>query len=446
MTDAHTINVATPSNRHSSGAGTPRLEVWLVIATLVTIISLPGLARVFRTNERRDFEAEWLSARNYFANVAVYEPRDESVRRYPDGPVLRGLVGGETNPHPPTSILVTLPVGLLTYANAFFAWNVVSLMALVTSLLLISRSLSITWNAARVLRVYSLALVCSPLNAQTYHGQLNLLLLIMIVGAWAADRRGGAATAGILLGAATVIKLFPGLLFIFPALQRRWRVLAWGGLTMGALTLATVATLGTSAFRDYFATSAPTISEWRSAWGNLSLFGLWSKLFDPSARQAAGLVNPVWRNETIARFATVASDLALLAVLAYTVARARSRPQRDVAFSLAVIVTLLVSPVLWSHYLVLLLLPIVVLWTTLPASSALRWTVGIMACVLWINPGIWWLLFVPDYAEIGGRLTMSPWNTMTALSIPTYALLGLFVAGVAASRELHVGAAPEDQG
>jgi hypothetical protein len=397
---------------------------------IASIVFVPALLRAYRTTDRRDFEAEWLSARNFFNDVPVYEPRDVSLQRYlGDGPAPHGVPGGETNPHPPSSILLSLPLGLMPYADAFLVWNAISHAALIASLMLIFRGLAIPWTATNVVRTYTLSLLCGPLNAQIYQGQLNLVLLALIVGAWAADREDRPAAAGILLGAATAIKLFPGVVFVFFVFQRRWRSVASGIAAVAVLTLVTAATLGAASYRDYFATSAHTIAEWRSAWGNLSVYGFWSKLFDPASRLAAGMVTPLSRSPRLAAGGALVCDGLLISAVSRFAATARSRSEQDVAFSLTVVVALLVSPVLWSHYFVLLLLPVLVLWTTLPAAGPARWDLWLIVFVLWINPELWWSLFVPRYAELRGRLLLTPWQTVTGLSIPMYAVVGLFLLG-----------------
>jgi hypothetical protein len=293
-----------------------------------------------------------------------------------------------------------------------------------------------------VLTIYCLALACGPLNAQIYQGQLNLVLLALLVGSWAADRSRRPVLAGMLLAGATVIKLFPGFLLLYFILQRRWRVLLACLGSMAALTVMTMSVFGMHAYRDYLSAGLTTPWEWRSAWGNLSLLGFWNKLFDPAPRVGArvgiGGVAPIVRSAWLAGLGTVVSDLTLVSVLGWTVLKAESRSQRDIAFALCVPVVLLLSPILWSHYLVLLLLPIVLLWRTLPRSGVARWDLWIAVVALWLNPEVWWLLFIPGYGRSHGELVPSPRTTITALSIPTYALVGLFLLGLAASsRTLH---------
>jgi hypothetical protein len=79
------------------------------------------------------------------------------------------------------------------------------------------------------------------------------------MGAWVAFRRGRAPLGGFLLGAATVFKLFPGLLLVYLVLRRRWREVGW---TVGAgvvLTVLALAVVGTAPFVAFFQYQLPRI-------------------------------------------------------------------------------------------------------------------------------------------------------------------------------------------
>jgi hypothetical protein len=223
---------------------------------------------------------------------------------------------------------------------------------------------------------------------------------------------------------------------LFFLLRRRWRVVTAGVASVVSLTLLTALLLGFESYRDYVVVAMPRLNGWRSALGNLSLFGIWSKLFDPSARVGLemGKSTPLFRSPMLARVGTLACDAALIALLSRVVLRARSRAEEDHAFALCLPVALLVSPTLWDHYFVLLLLPVVLLWTTLPRSGVLRWDLRIIVLVLWLNPVIWWHLFVFDHSPHHGPTVYPPWTTLTGFAIPTYAVLGLFLLGVITSQ------------
>src|SRR5205085_11695577 len=98
-----------------------------------------------------------------------------------------------------------------------------SFLALGISLGLILRELSIGFSLWAVLPLTALLVTCFPLLDQLFHGQLNLVLLLLIVGAWTLERSGRPGWAGVLLGVATALKVFPGLLVLYYALRGQRR-------------------------------------------------------------------------------------------------------------------------------------------------------------------------------------------------------------------------------
>jgi hypothetical protein len=405
------------------------LCMWVLAAAGTTLFILPQVAKFYQTTERRDFEQEWLSARNYLNGHPIYESAAAAMARYPEGPK-QGEVRLSMNAHPPTSILLGIPLAWMSYSEAFLLWNLFSLLMLAASLLILTASLGMKWDTIQLLRAYVLVLVCGPLNHHMYEGQINLMVLLLIVGAWTADRSGRQATAGLLLGAAAAIKLFPALLFLYFALRRRWRPIVFGLISVILLTLLTVGTLGSSAYRDYMLAGMRAPLEWRSNWGNVSLLALWSKLFDPVLIPGLSSTIPVVQSSVLSQCLTLACNAAVVIFLCRAVLRARSRSQCDLAFAMFVPAMILISPVAWDHYFVLLLLPLVLLSRMLPPGGIYRWDLRVIGCVLWMYPSLWWYLFIPGYTFSSQPMSATWRMTIGALSIPTYAVIGLFTLGL----------------
>jgi hypothetical protein len=91
-------------------------------------------------------------------------------------------------------------------------------------------------------------------------GQAHLLTFTLSMGALLAFRRDRAPLGGLLLGAATVFKLFPGLLLLYLLLRRRFRDVAWTLGACAALTLLTLAVFGTTPFVAFVDYHLPRIS------------------------------------------------------------------------------------------------------------------------------------------------------------------------------------------
>jgi hypothetical protein len=85
--------------------------------------------------------------------------------------------------------------------------------------------------------------------------------------------------------------MFPGLLFVYFVLRRRWSIVAAGLVSFLAMTAASVLVFGTGAYAEYLSDILPAASQWQSHWYNTSLIALWTKLFDPGP--AGGHIIPV---------------------------------------------------------------------------------------------------------------------------------------------------------
>ena len=186
---------------------------------------------------------------------------------------------------------------------------------------------------------------------------------------------------------------------------------------------------GVEAFNTYVEKVIPASTSYRSSWGNVSLSSLSLKLFYPE-----------WANDSVPVFRSrfIGYNLALFAqaVIALLVVQrswqAKTLEQRDWAMALAITGMLLVAPITWSHYFVLLVLPLTMIWNA-PKSVLFSWLFGLATFVLWAPLQLF--MFVP----LGTEVTKSwlsrpnhtlppakPWQTICSLSVPTYALLILF--------------------
>jgi hypothetical protein len=220
----------------SSGARLPAFTA-LAIAVAVLLIVTHGvsfLAAVLPPPRGAilDFFKEWASARNRLAGVPVYAPQIDSLRRHL-GMDLANPEGffDAYNTHPPLSVVLALPIAGL---NAHFAWKWISLGCLFAAVMLILRESSSTPDASDEERaahgsmpwlILGLAgiLVCDPLLQTLIQGQPTLVIGLLLVLAWRADRHGQSLQSGLWCGLATLIKLYPGLLLVHFLVRRDGR-------------------------------------------------------------------------------------------------------------------------------------------------------------------------------------------------------------------------------
>jgi hypothetical protein len=423
-------------------------------------------------NNLLDFFQEWASARNLRAGLPVYAPLEQSVERHlgyqrpPDAPFFM-----EYSSRPPTLAVLVLPLSYLDYPDAFLVWNLLSLAAFGLSLWLVVRHLQIPFFAWSLLPMLALLSVCNPFRQQVNQGQLNLVLLLLITGACVAGRSGHPWWAGGLLALATAIKLFPAFLFLYFLVRRQWLVLVAGAVVFLLLSGGTLAVVGVQTYQDYIHIALPWLAPHRGSWINASLAGFWTKLFDP--QPIPEHLVPLLQAPMLARIGTLASCAAVVAAVAWGTWRARTPAECDRGFGLAVIAMLLLSPTTWDHYFLLLLPPLALLWTQLrpgtnpafwltftalvllgpvvagplhaplllaplllpvelltakPWALALgQWVYRLVLVALWPGQFVYTHIFMGVTAADRFRAVATPWDILTVLSIPLYALVGLLL-------------------
>jgi hypothetical protein len=375
-----------------------------------------------------DFVEEWTSSRNFLAGRSVYQPLAETMPLY-FGPQAHAHV--PVNGHPPAAVLAALPMGLLDFRVAWQAWNVVSLVALGCSLWLLMRPAGLGYSAWAAVPVATLLLASNPLAQQVLEGQLNLLLLALLAGAWAADRAERPALAGALIGVATAIKLFPGLIIVYFLARGRWSAVVAAGGAFVALAIAACGAFGGDVFLVYFRDVIPSFSHYHHNLANASLAGLWSKVFVGTE----GWSLPLVYAPAAAKWATLASGLAIAGLCGWNAWWAKSRPQLDLAFGACVIGALLASPITWGHSFVLLVLPLVVAWRHSAGRPAVRlgWT-GLIA-VLWLVRGGWIWNLAPGFEALSLAVAprdsrISPLASVTVIAYMTHALVLAFALAI----------------
>lgn len=348
----------------------PRAQVVVVGLLAIIVIAFRGLQFAALTREIQwgyDFSAYWAAASRLMAGASPYT-LDQLAGPY--APQVQYLYL-----YPPPLAAAVTPLALLfptDYRAAAWVWTAIGAAILVWAVLALWRSerlaerYPVLASRGRWLLVAA-AFAFPPVVGELVLGNVHLLLLGLLTLAWLGIRRGdsrGELTAGIAVGVAAIIKVFPGVLLVWFLLTRRYRAAA--GVVIGAAAFALV-TLPFTGIEPW--TQFPTVL------ANLSAPSDTTDTLAPTV-WLAGVVG-----FTPAR---VIVTLAGLAILAFS-ALASTRGARDEdpaspvgyhrsptsrSFAIAVVVGVLVAPAVYHHYLALLVLPMLL---ALGAGVPLRW-------------------------------------------------------------------------
>jgi hypothetical protein len=418
-----------------------RKWIWALLAIYVLTAQGPSFLRTIpgSWDGGNDFFQDWTSARNVLEGRPAYLPLSEAAALH--GPKVGGrpavIPSLPWNAHPPTSVLMTLPLALLDYLAASTVWNLLSLIAIAASLALILRELRFPLAAWSILPIATLTLLCNPLRAQVIYGQWNALLLMLLTLGWVADRRDQYQRAGFWVAVAATLKLFPFFFLVYFAIRGRWRAVLACSLWGVVVSLVTVVTLGFDAYRDYYSYVLPTLKQFQAYWSNSSMTAFWLKNFSTGAPLFGLHIEPVVFAPHLALAGIVASYTLILATTCWFIGRSRFACDTrsrcgDLCFALSTVAMLLLTPVCWEHYLLLLALPLALVWAGLGQSNLQRFAFLILIAAVWVGPkelyrmgGVDLLAKWPDYQDVppATYVIRRPLFPPLVLSVHFYALL-----------------------
>lgn len=258
--------------------------------------------------------------------------------------------------YPPPFALAVLPLAALCPAEAaVWVWTAVLLAALLAGIAVLPVARTTRWC------VLGLAGLSWPVVYSIKLGQVGPLLLLLFAVGW--RRLASDATLGVVAALGALVKVQPGLLLGWALLARRWRAAAVGVVVLTTVAVAASPIVGPDSWGDFF-TLLTRVSDPIATAGNVTVGAL---------AERSGLGRPA---------AVVLQWLTVTAVaLAWLVAGLRCPPVPG--YLATVVVSQLLSPILWDHYGILLLLPVA--WLL---ERGHRWSVLLLLAAPWPLVGL----------------------------------------------------------
>lgn len=251
--------------------------------------------------------------------------------------------------YPPFAALLLRPLDFLSRRWQEIVWLWLSLGALVAGAVITARALlPAAWPRARIGLV--VALTFPPATYNLWHGQMNLVIFLLLAVALSDYLSGRRTRCGAVVGLAASIKLAPILLLVVLARRGWWRAVAAGVGTAAVAAALAAATLGWTVTHQYVTSVLPVLNRDNGWIYNQTWNGVVSRLDQHSvlAADAASL----W----VHALATALS-VATVAALWLAVRKAhRTRAERGAEFACAIIAMLLVGSIAWYPVYVHLLI------------------------------------------------------------------------------------------
>ncbi|WOP39023.1 glycosyltransferase 87 family protein [Streptomyces sp. Li-HN-5-13] len=312
-----------------TGPRTDRERLLLVLALAAVVTAFTATVPLLRG---------WFDLKVYYGTVDSWIHHGGRIYDY----AVPGTAYGFT--YPPFAAVCMLPMALVGWPVAVVVALLLNLAALAVVLRVLAgrgwrRHGWFRWAVA----VCLLALF-EPLRDTVSFGQVNLLLLALVLTDGRLLHTGRHRWAGVGIGLAAAIKLTPALFICLLLLARRWR----------AAAVATAVAAGASALAALVDPDASRFYWTRGMWdttrvgqlayvSNQSLQGVLARLGETG--------RPAW----------ALAAIAVLAVWAWRARRAVECGDWRAAFALTGTAACLVSPVTWVHHLVWLLPSLAVL-------------------------------------------------------------------------------------
>ena len=232
--------------------------------------------------------------------------------------------------YPPFFAPLVLPFGFLSASVATWTWIAILLGAFLLGTRILPVSLRVK------LAIVALAGLSWPFVYAIKLGQVGPLLYLAFAVGWRYldDARVLGATAAV----GTAIKLQPGLVLVWALLNGRWKAVVWGAVVLAALAL--VATLVAGA----------------GAWGDF--LGLIRRVSDPISTAHNFTPGAVAFQLGLPKeLASILQVLTTLLALVLVVWAARNAVP-EAGYLVTIVASQLISPILWDHYALLLLLAV----------------------------------------------------------------------------------------
>jgi hypothetical protein len=328
---------------------------------------------------KKDFIQEYLLARAVLNDVDPYLPLPELSKRFLKP--LPNLVFQHPTPHPPPVSIVALPFGLIGYEQAAAVWFLFEVICIVLSIYLILRCFDVRPKPVRIIFFSLLILNWSPFRYDLVVGQLMTLLLVFLIGAWQALRSGKDIKGGVFLGCLISLKLIAWPVVIFLSIRRNWAAVIATGVTVVTANLGAGLMMGLDRVAYYYFKVSIIVSPLYHAYeSNFSMWTIGWRMFEGTGSPVLlGLeAPPLVAAPAVAHLVSLAIPMVLLALSLTLALRAHSF---DTSFGILVCVSILVNPVAWSHYLILISIPLSIVARRLLTLDLL-------------GKETWWLLFL----------------------------------------------------
>ena len=326
-----------------------------ILVNIKLVVESFGYPEIFQ----KDIIQEYLLAKSALSHVNPYLPMPELAPAFL-GEIPLPLLPHPT-PHTPAVIFLGLPFGLFTYQLAAIGWFILELTCLVLSVYLLLRWLGFKSIGKMTVLISFVALGWESLMVEVVNGQLEMILMILFLGVWLSHLKEKDVQSGIFLGVLMSIKLIGWPILLYFLLKRNWKFTLSALGSLALLNIGAGLVIGFDRILNYYLVVSQQVATlYRAYSANFSLFSIGYRLFDGTKSPALFGVEapPLFLSP---QAADIVGYLIPGFFLVFTLYLALRIKDFNLSFVILMSSSLLVNPIVWHHYLILALVPLVIL-------------------------------------------------------------------------------------
>lgn len=304
---------------------------------------------------RKDFLEDYLTSRAILLKADPYLPTSTLavIQGYslPHGTFLH------PNPHSPVLVALSIPFGWFSYRVAACLNLALEICCLVFSVVFLAKWLMVELTPLTTAAVVCICFGWGAIWENLALGQTNLLILALLVVGLRGLTTKREIIGGIAIGGAISLKIIFWPLLVLLVLYRKAKVFTAVFATIAALNFAAIFVLGFQAIENYYRYVSPAVASYHRAYfRNMSFWSVGWKLFEGTASPAlAGIaVLPLIDAPWLAPFFSYGLVALLFCASSFLAVTVKNS---EAAFGIMISFSLLMSPLCWSHYLVVTAIP-----------------------------------------------------------------------------------------
>lgn len=294
--------------------------------------------------------------------------------------------------------MVTIFNGVLLYLAVLLSWRLLGYRGIGTHAVSIGMAFAFSW--------------LEPVRMTIWLGQINLLLLVLVLGDLA--RPEGSRLRGVGVGLAAGIKLTPAFFIVYALALRQFRT-----VVVASATFAVTVALGFVVVFD----DARTF--WTSALFQSDRIGM---LASPANQSVHGILARAWPSGAPPAAVWVACSILVAVLGIWSAVVAHRRGAQLLSLTICGLTTPMVSPFSWGHHWVWCV-PLIVL--TLDYARRSRWHWGALVTIAATAPFVAWYYTAPEGVAVIGTFMFDGTDWAESLARVAYPLVFVAVIGVA---------------